>query len=83
MNPPRLRSRGNRSNRARNPAYALVDAAVVWRVNLLEEHPTDLRVDVRNILDRRALLSDGTGLRGGPTAWTDPRGLYAGIEQAF
>lgn len=73
---------GGPVNGARSEAYGIADLAAVWHVRTADR-PTDIRIDVRNLTNRRAALSDGTGLAAGAPGRTEPRGLYAGIEQGF
>lgn len=68
---------------ARTASYATADFSAVYHAHLLPHAGTDLRLDLRNALNRRVLLSDGSAVAGGAIAWNEPRGLYLGIEQAF
>lgn len=74
---------GAAPNSALNPGYVTGDVAAVYHVRLIKGLSTDLRVDVRNVASRRVALSDGTGIGRGAVGWSEPRGIYAGIEQAF
>lgn len=74
---------GGVPNGGRGPAYATADLAAVWHLKLIEDRPTDLRLDVRNLADRRYSLSDGSGIGGGAPGWNEPRGVYVGVEQSF
>lgn len=70
-------------NASRNPSYATIDLAVVYHARLVPRAPTDFRLDVRNGLNRRLLLTDGSSVEGGAPGWNEPRGIYFGLEQAF
>lgn len=74
---------GGPVNGARLPAYATVDVAAVYHVTLSRNHPLDLRLDVNNLFDARYALRDGTALGGGAAQWSERRGLFVGLEQAF
>jgi outer membrane receptor protein involved in Fe transport len=73
---------GGPVNGARGPAYASVDMAVLWHLHLAKT-PTDLRIDVRNLTNDRASLSDASALAAGAPGYGETRGLYIGIEQGF
>ncbi len=74
---------GGNPNGGRLPAYATLDFAAVYRLAFSDRHPLDLRLDINNLLDRRYVLADGTGLVGGGPQWGERRGVFVGLEQGF
>ncbi|MDE1916756.1 MAG: TonB-dependent receptor [Sphingomonadales bacterium] len=74
---------GAAPNGARMPANAQVNLAATYRVDGLAHHPLTIRLDVLNALGARYALQDGSSLAGGTAQWGSPRGIYAGVEQAF
>lgn len=70
-------------NSGRNPAYGTVDLAMVYHAHLIDHLPTDLRLDLQNAFNRRVVSGDSTAIGGGAIGWSEPRGLYLGIEQSF
>jgi hypothetical protein len=74
---------GAAPNGARMPANAQVNLAATYRLEGLRHRPLTARLDVLNALGARYALQDGTSLAGGNAQWGTPRGIYAGIEQAF
>lgn len=68
---------------ARLPSYATGDVDVVYHTEVFPGRPADLRLDVRNVTNRRVALSDATSIAGGVTGYNEPRGVYVGIEQSF
>lgn len=74
---------GGAPNGARMPANAQVNLAAVYRLEGLRHRPLNVRLDVLNAFGARYALQDGTSLAGGNAQWGTPRGIYAGIEQAF
>jgi outer membrane receptor protein involved in Fe transport len=74
---------GGPPNGARMNANAQVNLAAVYRLDGLRQRPLTVRLDVLNALGARYALQDGTSLAGGNAQWGTPRGIYAGLEQAF
>ena len=74
---------GGAVNAARLPAHAALDLAAVYHLKLVENHATDLRLDITNATDRRYAITDGTALTAGAPQWATGRGIFVGIEQGF
>lgn len=74
---------GGAPNGARMAANAQVNLAATYRLEGLRHRPLTVRLDVLNALGARYALQDGTSLAEGNAQWGTPRGIYAGIEQAF
>lgn len=74
---------GGTLNGARMADNAQVHLAAAYRLERLRHRPLNVRLDVLNAFGARYALQDGTSLAGGNAQWGTPRGIYAGIEQAF
>lgn len=48
-----------------------------------EEHGLTLRFDVVNLLDKKYLLADGSGVGSGQPVWGQRRGFFVGMRKSF
>ncbi len=78
-----LRRGGDTPNGRALPGYYTVNLSAVQRVQLVAGKPTELRVDVINLLDRRYELRDGTGVGVGAPQYGLRRAILAGVTQRF
>ena len=78
-----LRRGGDTPNGRALPGYYTVNLAVVQRVQLVTGKPTELRLDVINLLDRRYEIRDGTGVGVGAPQYGLRRAILAGVTQRF
>ncbi len=78
-----LRRGGDTPNGRALPGYYTVNLSAVQKVQLVAGKPTDLRLDVINLLDRRYEVRDGTGVGVGAPQYGLRRTILAGITQRF
>ncbi len=78
-----LRRGGDTPNGRALPGYYTVNLSAVQRVQLVAGKPTELRLDVLNLLDRRYELRDGTGVGVGAPQYGLRRAILAGVTQRF
>lgn len=78
-----LRRGGDTPNGRALPGYYTVNLSAVQKVQLVAGKPTDLRLDVINLLDRRFEIRDGTGVGVGAPQYGLRRTILAGITQRF
>ena len=78
-----LRRGGDTPNGRALPGYYTVNLSAVQKVQLVAGKPTDLRLDVINLLDRRFEIRDGTGVGVGAPQYGLRRTILAGVTQRF
>lgn len=78
-----LRRGGDVPNGLALPGYYTVNLSAVQKVQLVVGKPTELRLDVINLLDRRYKLRDGTGVGVGAPQYGLRRTILAGLTQRF
>ncbi len=78
-----LRRGGDVPNGLALPGYYTVNLSAVQKVQLVVGKPTELRLDVINLLDRRYELRDGTGVGVGAPQYGLRRTILAGLTQRF
>ncbi len=78
-----LRRGGDTPNGQALPGYYTVNLSAVQRVQLVAGKPTELRLDVINLLDRRYEIRDGTGVGVGAPQYGLRRAVLAGLTQRF
>ena len=65
------------------PGYYTFNLSAVQKVQLVAGKPTELRLDVLNLLDRRYEIRDGSGVGVGAPQFGLRRTILAGIAQRF
>lgn len=78
-----LRRGGDVPNGRAQPGYYTFNLSAVQRVTLVSERPTELRLDIVNLLDRRYEIRDGTGVGVGAPQYGLRRAILAGLTQRF
>jgi outer membrane cobalamin receptor len=78
-----LRRDGATPNGSALPGYYTVNLSVVQKLNVFDRRPSELRLDVINLLDRRYELRDGTGIGVGAPQYGLRRTVLAGLTQRF
>ena len=78
-----LRRGGDVPNGLALPGYYTVNLSAVQKVQLVVGKPTELRLDVINLLDRRYEIRDGTGVGVGAPQYGLRRTILAGVTQRF
>ncbi len=78
-----LRRGGTVPNGLALPGYYTVNLSAVQAVQLVVGKPTELWLDVINLLDRRYELRDGTGVGVGAPQYGLRRAILAGLTQRF
>ena len=78
-----LRRGGDTPNGRALPGYYTINLSAVQRVQLVAGKPTELRLDVINLLDRRYEIRDGTGVGVGAPQYGLRRAILAGVTQRF
>lgn len=78
-----LRADGAVPNGRALPGYYTVNLSAVQGLEIVRGRPTLLRLDVLNLLDRRYILRDGTGVGVGAPQYGLRRAILAGLTQRF
>lgn len=78
-----LRADGDVPNGRALPGYYVVNLSLVQSLKHLVGRGTELRLDVLNLLDRRYIIRDGTGIGVGAPQFGLRRSILAGITQRF
>ncbi len=78
-----LRADGDVPNGRALPGYYTFNLSAVQKVQLVVGKPTELRLDVINLLDRRYEIRDGTGVGVGAPQYGLRRTILAGLAQRF
>ncbi|WP_158745791.1 TonB-dependent receptor [Acidisphaera sp. L21] len=78
-----LRRDGATPNGSALPGYYTINLSVVQKLNVFDGRPSELRLDVINLLDRRYEIRDGTGIGVGAAQYGLRRTVLAGLTQRF
>ncbi len=78
-----LRADGDVPNGRALPGYYVVNFSLVQTLKHTIGRGTELRLDVLNLLDRRYIIRDGTGIGVGAPQFGLRRSILAGIAQKF
>jgi hypothetical protein len=78
-----LRSDGLTPNGDALPGYYTINLSAVQKISAFTGKPTELRLDVINLLDRRYEIRDGTGIGVGAPQYGLRRAILAGVTQRF
>ncbi len=78
-----LRRSGATPNGEALPGAYTINLAAVQKLQLVQDKPTELRIDVLNLLDRRYEIRDGTGVGVGAPQYGLRRAVLAGLTQRF
>ena len=78
-----LRADGDVPNGRALPGYATINLSAVQTLHLLRLGPTQLRLDVINLLDRKYDIRDGTGIGVGAPQFGLRRTILAGVAERF
>jgi outer membrane receptor protein involved in Fe transport len=78
-----LRADGGVPNGRALPGYYVVNASLVQTLKHPVGHGTDLRLDILNLLDRRYIIRDGSGIGVGAPQFGLRRTVLVGVTQRF
>jgi hypothetical protein len=78
-----LRRDGATPNGDALPGYYTINLSAVQTIAVFSAKPTELRLDVINLLDRRYEIRDGTGIGVGAPQYGLRRAILAGVTQRF
>ena len=78
-----LRRDGATPNGSALPGYYTINFSAVQTLNVFSGRPSQLRLDVINLLDRRYEIRDGTGVGVGAPQYGLRRAILAGLTQRF
>ena len=78
-----LRADGATPNGAALPGYYTINLAAVQTLHLARFGPTQLRLDAINLLDRKYVIRDGTGIGVGAPQFGLRRTILVGLAQRF